>query len=190
MGSNKLSSVQGIKKWDFFVIYYTWARSGVSKRDPVWGPFWGPVLPKNEKKGVPENHQKSIRKNSPKWTPKWDHLGVISRPASKQLGIRGFWLHLGPPWLHFGVILGTFSGSFFVILDTGLRICSVFFRVSTGPLNDSDLCWNTPMVSEDTTFYEYSLRSNFVEYSIDTATFSRNTLVTLQQYSQGVFNTF
>ena len=53
-----------------------------------------------------------------------------------------------------------------MILDAVLRIFSVFFRVSTGPLNDSDLCWNTPMVSEDTTFYEYSLHDHFVEYSL------------------------
>ena len=84
----------------------------------------------------------------------------------------------------FLVILGSFPGSFFVMLDAILRIFSVFFCVSTGPLNDSDLCWNTPMMSEDTTFYEYSLQNHFVEYSIDTATFSRNTLVRLQQYSK------
>ena len=154
------------------------------------GTILGTGFTKKRKKRVPENHQKSIQKNTPKWTPKWDHLGVISRPASKQLGIGVLWLHLGPPWLHFGVILGSFWGPFFVILDTGLRIFSVFFRVSTGPLNDSDLCWNTPMVSEDTTFYEYSLQHHFVEYSIDAATFCRNTLVRLRQYSQGIFDTF
>ena len=113
-----------------------------------------------------ETHFKAIR-----------NLGSLGPP----------WLHLGPPWLHFGVILGSFLRSIFVILDAVLRTFPVCFCVSTGPLNDSDLCWNTPMVSEDTTFYEYSLQNHYVEYSTDTATCSRNTLVRLQQYSQDIF---
>ena len=160
------------------------------KKRPSLGTILGTGFAKKTKNGGSKKSSKIMSKNTPKWTPKWDHLGVISRPASKQLGIWVLRLHLGPPWLHFGVILGTFSGTFFVILDTGLRIVSVFFRVSTVPLNDSDLCWNTPMVSEDTTFYEYSLQNHFEGYSIDTATFSRNTLVRLQQYSQDILNTF
>ena len=41
-----------------------------------------------------------------------NHLGVISRLVSKQVGIRVLWLHLGPPWLHFGVMLGLCWGQF------------------------------------------------------------------------------
>ena len=113
-GSIKRSSVQGLKKWDFAIIYYTWGRSGVSKRDPVWDHFGDRFYQKTHKKRVPENHQKSVQKNTPKWTPKWDHLGVISRPASKQLGIWGFWLHLGPLWLHLGGHFGGHVGGHFV----------------------------------------------------------------------------
>ena len=53
-GVLKTDPVQGSKKWDFAIIYYTWARSNVSKMDPILGPFWGPVFSKKRKKGVPE----------------------------------------------------------------------------------------------------------------------------------------
>ena len=114
-----------------------------------------------------ETHFKAIR-----------NLGSLGPP----------WLHLGPPWLHFGVILGSFWGSFFVILDAVLQTFYVFCRVSVGSSHDSYLCWNTPImfpdVFQDTLFYEYYLQNHWVEYCTDTVTCFRNILVRLQHYSQ------
>ena len=123
-------------------------------------------------------------------------FGVISRPTSKQLGIWGPWLHLGPAWLHLGVILVSFWGHFVGVI-LGVNICEfgcsfakkcVFFRVSVGSSNDSYLCWNTPImfpdVFQDTLFYEYYLQNHWVEYCTDTVTCFRNILVRLQHYSQ------
>ena len=75
-----------------------------------------------------ETHFKAIR-----------NLGSLGPP----------WLHLGPPWLHFGVILGSFWGSFFVILDAVLQTFYVFCRVSVGSSNDSYPCGNTPIMFPD-----------------------------------------
>ena len=109
--------------------------------------------------------------------------------AIRNLGSLGPpWLHLGPPGLHFGVILGSFWGSLFVILDAVLQTFYVFCRVSVGSSNDSYLCWNTPImfpdVFQDTLFYEYYLQNHSVEYCTDTVTCFRNILVRLQHYSQ------
>ena len=100
----------GFQKVRFCCYLLHLSSVGRLKKRPSLGTILGTGFTKKRKKRVPENHQKTIQKNTPKWTPKWDHLGVISRPASKQLGIGVLWLHLGPLWLHFGVIWVSFWG--------------------------------------------------------------------------------
>jgi len=41
-GTSKRDPLQDQEKWDFATIYYTLARSEVSKKTVFWGPFWGP----------------------------------------------------------------------------------------------------------------------------------------------------
>ena len=40
--SSKMDPLQDQEKWDFAIIYYTLARSEVSKKTQFWIPFWGP----------------------------------------------------------------------------------------------------------------------------------------------------
>ena len=54
--------IQEAKKWDFAVIYHTWARSDVSEMDPILGAVWRPVLHKTRKNEEVEDTQKLVQK--------------------------------------------------------------------------------------------------------------------------------
>ena len=122
-GSIKRISVQGFKKWDYAVIYDTWARSGVSKRDPVWGQFWGSVLPKNGKKGFQKIAKNQFKKHS-KVDPKMKPFGGNFETRFKAIRNLGF---LAPPWTALAPSWGSFGGHF---CDFGCRFANIFCFLS------------------------------------------------------------
>ena len=94
----------GLQKMRFCCYLLYLKLVGRLQKRPSLGTILGTRLVKNTKKGGSEKTPKNISKKTPKWTPKLDNLGVISRRTSKQFGIWGPWPHLGPAWFHFGFI--------------------------------------------------------------------------------------
>ena len=56
--TSKMDPLQGQEKWDFGIIYYTLARSEVSKNTHLWVPFWGPFGRQNRGNKGPDEWQK------------------------------------------------------------------------------------------------------------------------------------
>ena len=54
-----MDPLQDQEKWDFEIIYYTLARSEVSKKSPFWGPFWEQLEDKIDKIGFQIGGEKS-----------------------------------------------------------------------------------------------------------------------------------
>ena len=67
--------------------------SNVSKRDPVSVPFWGPVFPKNEKRGF----QKSAKNHSQKNTRNGSQSGPHLRTKSLKMEVWNMHLNLRGP---------------------------------------------------------------------------------------------
>ena len=61
-GTSKGDPLQDEEKWDFAIIYYTLARSEVSKKTDFWVPFWDRLGDKMVENRVPEQHQKKCWK--------------------------------------------------------------------------------------------------------------------------------
>ena len=57
-----MDPLQDQEKWDFAIIYYTLARSEVSKKTHFWVPFWDRLGDKIVENRVPEQHQKKVLK--------------------------------------------------------------------------------------------------------------------------------
>ena len=53
-----MDPLQDEEKLDFAIIYYTLARSDVSKKTHCWVPFWDRLGDKIVENRVPEQHQK------------------------------------------------------------------------------------------------------------------------------------
>ena len=60
--TSKMDPLQDQEKWDFAIIYYTLARSEVSKKTHFWVPFWDRLGDKIVENRVPEQHQKKCWK--------------------------------------------------------------------------------------------------------------------------------
>ena len=60
-----MDPLQDQEKWDFAIIYYTLARSEVSKKTHFWVPFWDHLGDKTVENRVPEQHQKSAENRHP-----------------------------------------------------------------------------------------------------------------------------
>ena len=60
-----MDPLQDQEKWDFAIIYYTLARSEVSKKTHFWVPFWDRLGDKIVENRAPEQHQKSAENRHP-----------------------------------------------------------------------------------------------------------------------------
>ena len=60
--TSNMDPLQDQEKWDFAIIYYTLARSEVSKKTHFWVPFWDRLGDKIVENRVPEQHQKKCWK--------------------------------------------------------------------------------------------------------------------------------
>ena len=81
-----MDPLQDKEKWDFAVIYYTLARSEVSKKTHFWVSFWDRLGDKIVESRVPEQHQKSAENRHPFyeiwgrfWGSFWSKKSVVCR---------------------------------------------------------------------------------------------------------------
>ena len=75
--TSKMDHLQDQEKWDFAIIYYTLARSEVSKKSPFWGPFWDNLGDKIDEIGFQIGGEKSSENILPNLVILGSILGII-----------------------------------------------------------------------------------------------------------------